>query len=304
MFIGAIPVSASEMNDYKQAKFNQNKIEEITGLNDLVSGTYKSSKYEAIADGTNTIVKIPKKSSDKIIVEHSYEDSKTFSIDMPNNITNKGKTSISKNGTVVYQDEDSSVDLAAQAINDGNMEGVRSLITIKDKTAPRKYDYNINLSEGSRLVTAADYLGKEFDTKEVYIVDKDNMIIGIIDQPWAKDANGKNIDTHYEVSGNTLTQVVDFSEDSVFPIIADPSAWQITKCAGAISWAVGSTVFAGTKLLKVKKYIKALGGIRTTAKLLIGATTTAEKFKAGGSALVNLASIIFGIDSIKNNCSF
>jgi len=137
-------------------------------LDDVLSNISSNKKYEAITDGTNTIVTIPKDPSKPIIVEHAYEDEKSFSINMPSDIT----------------------------------------------------------------------------------------------------------------------------------------AWEITKCVGATSWAIGSGVFGAAKLLKVKKYIAALGGIRTAASLLISATTAAERLEAGGTALLNLASLILGIDEIKEDCDF
>lgn len=115
----------------------------------------------------------------------------------------------------------------------------------------------------------------------------------------AYDTNGKEIDTYYRIdNGNTLTQVINFSSKNAFPIIADPSAWQIAKCAAAITVAIGSGVFAAAKLVKIKRYVKTLGGV----KLMLGATTWAEKAKAGGSALVGLASEILGIKEIEDNC--
>lgn len=45
---------------------------------------------------------------------------------------------------------------------------------------------------------------------------------GGIDAPWAVDADGRSLPTHYEVSGSTLTQIVDTSGAS-FPVVADPT---------------------------------------------------------------------------------
>ncbi|PCR98747.1 hypothetical protein [Lactococcus fujiensis] len=45
----------------------------------------------------------------------------------------------------------------------------------------------------------------------------------MIEAPWAKDANGNSVSTHYIISGNTLTQVIDFDKDNFVPIVADPN---------------------------------------------------------------------------------
>ncbi|WP_158297050.1 hypothetical protein [Zhihengliuella sp. ISTPL4] len=46
--------------------------------------------------------------------------------------------------------------------------------------------------------------------------------LGGIDAPWAVDADGRSLPTHYEVSGSTLTQIVDTTGAS-FPVVADPT---------------------------------------------------------------------------------
>lgn len=46
--------------------------------------------------------------------------------------------------------------------------------------------------------------------------------LGGIAVPWAVDAEGRSLPTHYEVDGATLTQIVD-TTDAVFPVVADPT---------------------------------------------------------------------------------
>lgn len=103
-----------------------------------------------------------------------------------------------------------------------------------------------------------------------------------------------------QVTGNN--QTVDLDKNTAFPVVADPSVWQITKCVGSIAWVVGTTIFAATKLVKIKKYVKELGGIKNTAQLLIGATSVTEKSTAVAKTLLTLAATISGIDSVYKNC--
>ncbi|SFE37355.1 hypothetical protein [Peptostreptococcus sp. D1] len=83
-------------------------------------------------------------------------------------------------------------------------------------------------------------------------------------------------------------------------------AWEIAKCVGAIAWVVGSTVFAATKILKIKKYIKTIGGIRKAAILVMGFFKTGvvppDAGEKVGTAIMNLASELLGITAIKDNC--
>lgn len=85
-------------------------------------------------------------------------------------------------------------------------------------------------------MTAEEYYGVENEEKGwIYIVDKNNAyidtesgeeyldIIAVIEPAWAKDAKGKRVNTSYKVSGNVLTQTVNFDKDNSFPIVADPT---------------------------------------------------------------------------------
>ena len=41
--------------------------------------------------------------------------------------------------------------------------------------------------------------------------------------PWAKDANGQDVPTHYEIDGTIVTQIVEHKGDDVaYPVVADP----------------------------------------------------------------------------------
>ncbi|WP_366534962.1 hypothetical protein [Streptococcus equi] len=82
--------------------------------------------------------------------------------------------------------------------------------------------------------------------------------------------------------------------------------WEIAKCTGAIAWVVGSTVFAAAKLLKIKKYIKTIGGIGKAATMVMGFFKTGaippDAREKVGTAVMNLASELLGITAIKDNC--
>ncbi|WP_315636676.1 MULTISPECIES: hypothetical protein [Microbacterium] len=50
-------------------------------------------------------------------------------------------------------------------------------------------------------------------------------MIGGFFPAWAKDAAGNDVPTHYELAGNTLTQVVEHEEltEGQYPVVADPA---------------------------------------------------------------------------------
>ncbi|MFF1540036.1 hypothetical protein ACFVWL_08160 [Microbacterium sp. NPDC058269] len=55
----------------------------------------------------------------------------------------------------------------------------------------------------------------------VSVSDADGFVGGV-EAPWAIDAAGQPLPTHYEISGSTLTQIVD-TTGATFPVVADPT---------------------------------------------------------------------------------
>ncbi|HDR4441080.1 hypothetical protein BK720_06600 [Bacillus thuringiensis serovar brasilensis] len=67
-------------------------------------------------------------------------------------------------------------------------------------------------------------MGNDYATREVFVVDSENIIQNVFMSAWAKDAdtNEKSISTHYKAAGNILTQIVEFDKNTAFSMIADP----------------------------------------------------------------------------------
>ncbi len=113
---------------------------------------------------------------------------------------------------------------------------------------------------------------------------------------------------HGHRAGNEKLKRDDSSEAESLSLLkrgelaARASLWKIAKCVAAIVQLLGTTAIPAAKLLRIKKYIKALGGTKEAVKLLLGATTQAERLKVGGQALVALAAELLGISTVKNNC--
>ncbi|KAK4184772.1 hypothetical protein QBC35DRAFT_39458 [Podospora australis] len=115
------------------------------------------------------------------------------------------------------------------------------------------------------------------------------------------------VDHGDRAAGENLKRDIDNEEAALSilergEVIARASIWKIAKCVAAIVQLLATTAVPAAKLLRIKKYIKALGGTKQAVKLLLGATTKAEKLKAGGEILVNLAAELLGISTVKNNC--
>lgn len=50
-----------------------------------------------------------------------------------------------------------------------------------------------------------------------------DMLAGEVAAPWAFDATGAPVPTHYEVGEGSFTQVVEFTAETAFPVVADPT---------------------------------------------------------------------------------
>ncbi len=126
---------------------------------------------------------------------------------------------VADDGTVVFEDNGNDAHAAVQALDDGS---VRLQTVLESPDAPSTYTYTF--SDGAELVLLDDGSVEVTET----IADGVVAVIGLIEAPWAIDASGTNISTHYTVDGNALTQHVEHSREHAYPITADPktsSTW-------------------------------------------------------------------------------
>lgn len=85
---------------------------------------------------------------------------------------------------------------------------------LEDDNAPTEYAYDY--SKMGEL--------RQDSVDGAVTVWRDGTMISALYAPWAIDADGTPVPTHYVVDGSTLTQVVDHSaKDYVYPIVADPT---------------------------------------------------------------------------------
>jgi len=289
LFIGIFSVNT----DVKALAASTNdaalKAEQITGTEELVKADDKG-----IINNDIGAIKLPENNTDKINVNNGDNEQSSIGIGVPNEM-NIGSPIVTNDGSYQYNGEHRNVDLVIQPTD----VGVRSILSINNQNAPKRYDFKLDLPKGQKLVFSSDYFGKDLaledDVEEVFVVDENNIIQSVFGEAWAKDANGNPVPTHYEIVDNSLIQVVDFNKDTAFPVLADPDWVAIGACSGALTWFVGSNLFAAAKIIKVKKYINSLGGFKETAKLITKATSWEEKLRVGGSALKSLAAEITGV---------
>lgn len=286
----AQPASAADVSEASEAAAS---IVNITGVRDIVKTATTDQNSAAIVSTQAGTVDIPVSTAGEVTLGSG---SQQVGLGLPDLSSKPAVRDI--DGTVVYADASKPADIAVQPVH----QGFRALVTIKNNTASHEYRFPVDVPEGGRLVSSAELLGSENATGEILIADAEGRIVSGIDAAWAKDANGDAVPSRYRIEGSTVIQEVDFTENTAFPVVADPSLWAITKCVASITWFIGSNVVSVAKLLKIKKYISALGGIRKSAELLLRASNWEERMRIGGGALVGLASEFLGVASVKSNC--
>jgi len=138
----------------------------------------------------------------------SDEAGESIEIGLPN-AEKAGMATALGEGAVTFPGDES-----ANSIIVGDI-GVQMLTTIAGSDAPTRYSYEVSFKTGQHL---------ELTDTGAAIVDGDGTVALAVASAWAKDANGKNIRTYYEVNGSTLTQVVDHAahEGVAYPVVADP----------------------------------------------------------------------------------
>ena len=132
---------------------------------DIVEGFVEADEINEVVDAGNAFVDdsgdwitaIPKDGSDFVTMED--KNGVSIGMSLPKGIEIEDGVA-TDTGTVVYQ-TDESVDVCVQSVKEEQdgiiIDGIRELVTIKDKDAPKKYSFNFDLPKGYSLVTSEEY---------------------------------------------------------------------------------------------------------------------------------------------------
>ena len=113
-------------------------------------------------------------------------------------------------GVVSYDNQNGSTTLAVLKSD----TSVQINTIISSASAPTRYTYSLRAPDGSSSSVQND--------GSIRVTDSSGALIGGISPAWAIDASGAAVPTHYELNGTDVTQVVDTSQTTAFPIVADP----------------------------------------------------------------------------------
>jgi len=134
------------------------------------------------------------------------------------------------NGSIIYDAESPQakvvVDNVPVRVEGIEATSVRQLITIGGPEADTRYEFPVDLPEGGRLLETSD--------GTVTAVDGAGSELGVFAPAWAVDADGKSVPTRYEISDDTLIQIVEH-QGAAYPVTADPWWFVLIPVANGVA---------------------------------------------------------------------
>lgn len=127
----------------------------------------------------------------------------------------------------------------------------RAVIQIDSPDAPTAYSFEMT-GEYTSLVMRED--------GGIDALDANSNIVASVDAPWAYDADGDAVPTHFIIDGNTITQVVEHNESFDYGIVADPTLREHIKkvIAGCLGVQPGTFTVWGVLEATFKSWDKAV----------------------------------------------
>ncbi|ANZ96785.1 hypothetical protein BFC20_03070 [Brochothrix thermosphacta] len=192
----------------------------------LVNVAIEEKNERFIAETDESQVTIPKDMEEPAILSDNEEGQ---SLSMQVNLDEKQNETISAEDTVVYETKNTSLGIDAF---DG---GLRHTYVMENKEAPNTFEVKYDADNISHLELSKDGEGKTDGS--ILIYDKAGETLAALDIPWAKDANGKDVETYYQINeNNTVKQVIKVTDEVVYPVIADPTTFTTYFSSG--KWIV------------------------------------------------------------------
>lgn len=91
---------------------------------------------------------------------------------------------------------------------------VQIITTIESSSAPTEYSFDLTLPDNASLRMNED--------GSVVAYSETGAFVAGVHKPWAIDANGSAVPTHFTIDGNRLTQFVAHGGTDAYPIVTDP----------------------------------------------------------------------------------
>jgi hypothetical protein len=161
-------------------------------------------------------------------------------------------------------------------------------VVLPDRSAPMRYTYEIGHAvprlEPDGAVSLTNAVGE---------------VVGFAEAPWAVDAAGEVVPTRYEVTDGALIQVIEPTDSTQFPVVADPDFIFFAKCSAGIAiFAAENAAWMG-QFWKVFKSAKKLAELfKDIRKMSKGGKISYLKSKLG-----SVASDMTGFGDLVSRCT-
>jgi len=200
---------ASDADHVSAVEVNQALGHVPTDLVEDAAASSSSKDEAAIVENESTMLSVPRIASEGIDISL---DATAISINLPG-VEGAASATGLESGVIAYPSGKGFANAVVPLES-----GVQMLTTIDVSAAPESFAYQIGVPQGGAVSLA--------DDGSAVITDADGAPLISTTVPWAIDANGAQVPTHYEVDGANLIQVVDHhSGDYSYPIVADPTYW-------------------------------------------------------------------------------
>lgn len=194
-------------------------------------------------------------------VKFTTNSGELLTIGLPN-AKHGGKGTKTRKGVVAYSGKGGSAN-AVVPTSDG---GVQLLTVVNRKKAPTTYAYPVTLPQGGHIEVAPGGTGAG-------VFNASGEVIAVVMAPWAKDANGKTVPTHFTTDGKTLTQHIAHQAKGVqYPVVADPvilPAWAVARLFWCLGGGLWGFISGGGNSFDERLYQAAIGclGFATARQL-------------------------------------
>lgn len=210
-YMGAAPAMATEDPISSLESVSQASPAEADVLSDAATVSPTGDVGEVgVASAAGVDTSFPTDATDPITLSGSTGETASLEIGLPF-AADASPAEVDESGAVSYNNGNGSTSVAV-ASSDGSLVVAT---VISDASAPTRYDYEYTLPAGGSLVPS--------ETGGVLVLDGSGVPLAMVDAPWAYDANGNAVPTHYEINGSVLTQTVDH-DGAAYPVVADPRA--------------------------------------------------------------------------------
>jgi hypothetical protein len=131
-------------------------------------------------------------------------------------------------------------------LNTGANASASIMTVINSPSAPTTYRFETTMPP--RMYLALDRSGA-VELRDRDVVAPEEAAVAVIDQPWARAADGRAVPVHYELDGTALVLVVEHT-GSAYPVVADPNVttncgiatcsiyWSRSRSRSINDWAV------------------------------------------------------------------